>query len=155
MAFNNVILIGNLVADPELKQTPSGVSVATFRIAVQRRFAKPDDPVQADFFNVVVWRQQAEFVSRYFTKGSSAVVCGALQNREYTDQNGQKKFFTEIVADEVTFAGSKRSDNSQQRSGDNIYYGAEPQQGYGANASKPAQPVTNFEEVGGEDDLPF
>ena len=154
MAFNKVILVGNLVADPELKQTPSGVSVATFRIAVQRRFAKPDDAVQADFFNIVVWRQQAEFVSRYFTKGSSAVVCGSLQNRDYTDQNGQKRTFTEIVADEVTFAGSRRNDG-QQRQGDNMFYGQEPpQQGFGSGA-RPAQAAeSNFEEVG-EDDLAF
>lgn len=152
MAFNKVILVGNLVADPELKQTPSGVSVATFRLAVQRRFAKPDDAVQADFFNIVVWRQQAEFVSRYFTKGSSAVVCGSLQNRDFTDQNGQKRFFTEIVADEVTFAGSKKQDG-QSRPGDNMFYGEPPRQSFGGNA--PTAPAdSNFEEVG-EDDLPF
>lgn len=154
MAFNKVILVGNLTADPELKQTPSGVSVATFTLAVQRRYAKPDDAQQADFINIVAWRQQAEFVSRYFTKGSPMLVCGAIQTRNFTDQSGQKRYFTEVVADEITFVG-KKSDNNQQRSGDNIYYGAEPQQGYGAPASKPAQPVTNFEEVGGEDDLPF
>ena len=93
MAFNKVILVGNLVADPELKQTPSGVSVATFTLAVQRRFAKPDDAQQADFINIVVWRQQAEFVSRYFSKGSSMLVCGSIQTRNFTDQNGQKRYF--------------------------------------------------------------
>ena len=153
MAFNKVILVGNLVADPELKQTPSGVSVATFRIAVQRRFAKPDDAVQADFFNIVVWRQQAEFVSRYFTKGTSAVVCGSLQNRDFTDQNGQKRFFTEIVADEVTFAGRKQ--DSQPRQNDNMFYGQEPpQQSFGSTPKQSSAADSNFEEVG-EDDLPF
>lgn len=151
MAFNKVILVGNMVADPELKQTPGGVSVATFRIAVQRRFAKPDDAQQADFINIVAWRQTAEFVNRYFAKGSSILVCGALQSRDYTDQNGQKRYITEVVADEVSFVG-KKSDNP--RANDGVYYGAEPpQQGFGQ--SKPVQPETNFEEVGGEDDLPF
>ena len=74
MAFNKVILVGNLVADPELKQTPSGVSVATFTLAVQRRYAKPDDAQQADFINIVAWRQTAEFISRYFSKGKSILV---------------------------------------------------------------------------------
>ncbi len=152
MAFNKVILVGNLVADPELKQTPSGVSVATFTLAVQRRYAKPDDAQQADFINIVVWRQQAEFVSRYFAKGSSMLVCGAIQTRNFTDQNGQKRYFTEVVADEVSFVG-KKSDNPKS-SGDNMFYGEPPKQSFGAGAPGAAQPDTNFEDVG-EDDLPF
>lgn len=152
MAFNKVILVGNLTADPELKQTPSGVSVVTFTLAIQRRFAKPDDAQQADFINIVAWRQTAEFVSRYFTKGRSMLVCGAIQSRSYTDQNGQKRYVTEVVADEVSFVD--RKPDGQRAGGDGVYYGAEvPQQGFGA--SKPAMPETNFEEVGGEDDLPF
>ena len=147
MAFNKVILVGNLVADPELKQTPSGVSVATFTLAVQRRFAKPDDAQQADFINIVVWRQQAEFVSRYFAKGSAMLVCGSIQTRNFTDQNGQKRYFTEVVADEVSFVG-KKSDNS--KGNNDAFYGAEPQS-FGGNS---AAAETNFEEVG-EDDLPF
>ena len=151
MAFNKVILVGNLTADPELKQTPSGVPVATFTLAVQRRFAKPDDAQQADFINIVAWRQQAEFVKRYFAKGSAMLVCGAIQTRNFTDQSGQKRYFTEVVADEITFVG-KKSDNP--RNNDNTFYGAEPpQQVYGAPAAPAAD--TNFQEVGGEDDLPF
>lgn len=150
MAFNKVILVGNLVADPELRQTPGGVSVATFTLAVQRRYAKPEDAQQADFINIVVWRQQAEFVSRYFAKGSAMLVCGAIQTRNFTDQNGQKRYFTEVVAEEVSFVG-KKSDN--QKSNNDPFYGAEPtQQGFGANNSGASE--TNFEEVG-EDDLPF
>ena len=149
MAFNKVVLVGNLTADPELKKTPSGVSVVSFTLAVQRRYAKPEDQVQADFINIVAWRNTAEFVSRFFAKGSSMLVCGALQSRSYTDQNGQKRYVTEVVAEEVSFV-DRRPDG--QKSGDGVYYGAEPQQGF---AAKPAQPETNFEEVGGEDDLPF
>ena len=81
MAFNKVIIMGNLTADPELKTTASGLAVTTFSVAVQRKFAKQGDEVTADFFNVVCWRQQAEFVTKYFTKGSSILVCGALQNK--------------------------------------------------------------------------
>ena len=104
--LNKVILMGNLVADPEFKTTPNGVAVTTFRIAVGRRFAKQGDEVTADFFNIVAWRGLAEFVSKYFTKGRSIVVVGSLQNRSYTDQQGQKRVFTEIIADECTFAGN-------------------------------------------------
>jgi single-strand DNA-binding protein len=151
MAFNKVILVGNLVADPELKQTPSGVSVATFTLAVQRRYAKPDDAQQADFINIVAWRQTAEFISRYFSKGKSILVCGAIQSRSYTDQNGQKRYVTEVVAEEATFVERKSSDSP--RSND-MFYGQEPpQQGFAQ--ARPAQAAdTNFEEVG-EDDLPF
>ena len=128
MAFNKVILVGNLVADPELKQTPSGVSVATFTLAVQRRYAKPDDAQQADFINIVAWRQTAEFISRYFSKGKSILVCGAIQSRSYTDQNGQKRYVTEVVAEEATFVERKSSDSP--RSSD-MFYGQEPpQQGF-------------------------
>lgn len=148
MAFNKVILIGNLVADPELRQTPGGVSVVTFTLAIQRRFAKPDDAQQADFINIVAWRQTAEFVSRYFTKGRSMLVCGAIQSRSFTDQNGQKRYVTEVVAEEVSFV-DRRPDGQSKPAGDNTFYGAEPT---GANAS--GAPETNFEEVG-EDDLPF
>ncbi|MBP3332730.1 MAG: single-stranded DNA-binding protein [Clostridia bacterium] len=151
MAFNKVILVGNLTADPELKQTPSGVSVVTFTLAVQRRFAKPDDAQQADFINIVAWRQTAEFISRYFSKGKSILVCGAIQSRSYTDQNGQKRYVTEVVADEVTFVEKKSSDSP--RSND-MFYGEPPRQSFGAGAPAATQPDTNFEEVG-EDDLPF
>ena len=152
MAFNKVILVGNLVADPELKQTPSGVSVVSFTLAVQRRFAKPDDAQQADFISIVAWRQTAEFISRYFSKGKSILICGSIQSRSYTDQNGQKRYVTEVVADEATFVEKKSSD-SPRANGDNMFYGQEPpQQNFGGNAPRAAE--TNFEDVG-EDDLPF
>lgn len=154
MAFNKVILVGNLVADPELRQTPTGVSVATFTLAVQRRFAKPEDAQQADFINIVAWRQTAEFVSRYFSKGKPILVCGAIQSRSYTDQNGQKRYVTEVVADEVTFV-ERKGDSQPRNGGDNMFYGAEPpRQSFGGNSAQ-LEPETNFEEVGGEDDLPF
>lgn len=97
--FNKVILGGRLTADPELKTTPSGISVTTFTVAVNRRSAKES----ADFLNVIAWRQTAEFVTRYFRKASSICIVGSIQTRSWTDQQGQKRFATEIVADEVFF----------------------------------------------------
>lgn len=97
--FNKVILGGRLTADPELKTTPGGVSVTVFTVAVNRRSAKES----ADFLNVIAWRQTAEFVTRYFRKASSICIVGSLQSRAWTDQQGQKHFGTEIVADEVFF----------------------------------------------------
>ena len=103
MAFNKVILIGNLTADPELRQTPSGVSTCSFSIAVNRKMAKNNE---CDFFTIVTWRQTAEFVSRYFKKGKPILVCGQLQNRSWSDQQGNKRYATEVVADEVSFVGN-------------------------------------------------
>ena len=101
-SFNKVILIGNMTADPELKQTTGGISVCSFTIAVNRRFAKADQGQQnVDFINIVTWRQQAEFVSRYFKKGSSIVICGSIQTRSWTDDKGQKRYATEVVAEEA------------------------------------------------------
>ena len=98
--LNKVILMGNLTKDPEYKTTPSGVGVTTFSIAVGRRFAKQGDEVTADFFNVVAWRNTAEFVSKYFNKGRAIVVVGSLQNRSWTDQaSGQKRYVTEVALD--------------------------------------------------------
>lgn len=135
-SFNKVILIGNLVADPELKQTPNGVPVTTFRIAVARRFTKPGDEQQADFFDIVAWRQTAEFVTRYFSKGMPILVCGALQNRLWVDANNNKRITTEIVADEVTFVERK----SQQTAGEVPSYS----QGGG-----------QYEDLSSDDELPF
>ena len=105
-SFNKVILIGNLTAAPELKKTPGGVSATSFSIAVNRRFAK-DGQQQTDFINIVAWRQTAEFVARYFNKGKPILICGQLQTRSWTDQNGQKHYATEVVAEEAAFVENK------------------------------------------------
>lgn len=104
--FNKVILGGRLTVDPELKTTPSGVSVTTFSIAVTRGRSKGAEPV-TDFFNVVAWRQTAEFITRYFRKGSSVCLMGMIQMREWTDNSGQTHHVTEIVADEAYFVDKK------------------------------------------------
>ena len=90
-SFNKVILIGNLTADPELKQTQNGISVTSFSIAVSRRFSSKntENAQQADFINIVAWRNTAEFITKYFQKGKSILVVGSLQTRNWTDQNGQ------------------------------------------------------------------
>lgn len=103
-SLNKVILGGRLTADPILKTTPSGILVATFSIAVNRREKKGGE---ADFFNVTAWRQTAEFITRYFRKASSICVVGSIQTKSWVGQDGQKKFAVHIVADEVYFVDSK------------------------------------------------
>ena len=150
-SFNKVILIGNLVADPELKKTPNDVSVTSIRLAVGRKFKAADGTTPTDFFDVVCWRQQAEFVTKYFTKGSSILVCGQLQQRSWTDQNGQKRYTIEVVADEVSFVERKAATDARAARPDNgVYYG-EPPVAPGA----PSMPATNFQDLPTEDDLPF
>ena len=118
-SLNKVILIGNLTADPELKQTQSGISVVSFTIAINRRYQSKnatEGQQTSDFINIVAWRQSAEFVSRYFKKGKPILVCGSIQSRSYTDNQGNKRYVTEVVADEVGFVESKsesQSDASQ------------------------------------------
>lgn len=143
-AFNKVILIGNLTADPELKQTTGGISVTSFSIAVSRRVSsKNSDGTQTtDFFNIVAWRNTAEFVTKYFQKGRSILVCGSLQTRNWTDQNGQKHYVTEVVADEVQFVDRKPDGPTAAASATPAPYGASPKD-------------VAFEEMSTDDDLPF
>ena len=151
-SFNKVILMGNMTADPELKQTAGGVSVCSFSIAVNRRFAKPDQGQQnVDFINIVTWRQQAEFVSRYFKKGNPILICGQLQTRSWTDNQGQKRYATEVQADEVSFVNSAAQNGAPApQAGANAY----TPDAYGAPAFNSA-PSANFEEIPNDTDLPF
>ena len=148
-SFNKVILVGNMTADPELKQTTSGTSVCSFSIAVNRRFTKGEQGQQTvDFINIVSWRQNAEFVSRYFKKGNPILVCGQLQTRTWTDNQGQKRYATEGIADEVTFVGPATT-------------GGAPMGGGSYTPDAYATPSFNsasgasFEEIPGDDSLPF
>lgn len=104
--LNKVILAGRLTSDVELKQTPSGVAVATFSIAVNRKFSKEGEQ-QADFISCTAWRSSAEFISKYFRKGSSICIVGSIQTRSWKDSNGNKRYVTEVVADEAMFVESK------------------------------------------------
>lgn len=146
--MNHIDLIGRLTADPELKQTPSGTSVCTFTLAVQRQYKNKDGSRTADFINIVTWRQQAEFVSKYFKKGSQMAVGGSLQTRQYTDKNGNKRTAFEVMADSVEFVGSNNQGSKTENKAESF------------NPSSPA-PVTysqgdavDFAEID-DDDLPF
>ena len=139
-SFNKVILIGNLTADPELKQSQSGVSVCSFSIAVNRRLSKTNE---CDFITIVAWRQQAEFVSRYFKKGKPILVCGQIQTRTWTDKQNNKRYATEVVADEVSFVGGSESSTEAKNE---------------APAYMPSvyqSPSAAFEEIPADEGLPF
>ena len=105
--MNKAIIMGRLCADPELRTTPGGKAVTTIRVAVNRRFANEDGTRDADFIDVVCWRQTAEFVAKYFAKGRMIGVVGWLQTRSWTDKNGNKRYVTEVIADEAYFCGDK------------------------------------------------
>ena len=148
--LNRAILMGRLVADPELRQTPNGISVCSFTIAIDRNYAK-DRERQADFIDIVAWRQSAEFVSRYFAKGKMIIVEGSIQTRLYEDKNGNKRKAVEVVADNVQFGESKNAS-------------AGAPQDYRTPAQAPPQPAVSYSsgDVGDfaempadSDDLPF
>lgn len=150
--LNKVFLQGRLVADPELRQTPAGVSVATFRIAVDRDFKnKETGEKEADFVTIVAWRNTAEFVSRYFQKGRMAIVEGRLAMRNYTDRDGNKRTAAEVVADNIYFGDSRRDSESGGFS-----YSA-PAPSYNApNYGTPASSGDQFAELSEDDgELPF
>lgn len=108
--LNVVAIMGRLVADPELKTTQQGTSVCSFRIACDRNFARQGEQRQADFIDIVAWRAQAEFVCKYFQKGSLIAIEGSLQTRQYQDKNGSNRTAVEVVTSNVSFAGSKTAD---------------------------------------------
>ena len=150
--LNKVILGGRLTADPELRQTPSGVPVVSFGLAVNRRYQpKSTDGAnaqpQVDFINIVAWRQTAEFISRYFRKGSAICITGSIQTRTWQDAQGQKRYATDVVADEAMFVDSK---------GEGGATGSYPADTYNAPSysSAPTQ-APKFEELKTDDDLPF
>ena len=118
--LNSVIIMGRLTADPELRTTPSGLSVTSFTVAVDRNY-KSGDEKQTDFISVVAWRGTADFVTRFFKKGQMIAVQGSLQVRNYEDKNGNKRTAYEVVADNVSFCGSK------SESGNNTYAAARPE----------------------------
>ena len=109
--MNNVILIGRLVADPELKTTQSGLEVTSFRVAVDRPYSK-DGEKKADFIDVVAWRKTAAFICQYFSKGKPIVINGSLQTRSYEAKDGSKRFVTEVLAENVEFAPSSKNNGN-------------------------------------------
>ena len=135
--INNVVLMGRLVATPELKSTQTGVSVTSFTLAVERSYAKQGEERQADFINCVAWRNTAEFITKYFQKGSMLAITGSIQTRNYEDKNGNKRTAVEVVADSASFCGGKSESNNAPN----------------LNVSPPTD--TDFEEIEADDDLPF
>lgn len=152
--LNVVALMGRLVADPELRHTPQGVSVTTFTIAVDRSFARQGEQRQADFIDIVAWRSSAEFVCKYFQKGSMIAVDGSIQTRSYQDKNGNNRKAFEIVANNVHFASSKSG-------GGNGGAYSTAQQEYTREAPMPAAPSyavgsnDDFAVIDDGEDLPF
>ena len=149
MAFNKVILIGNITKDVELKQTQSGTSVCSFDIAVNRKINKDE----VDFITIVAWRQQAEFVWKYFKKGQAILVCGQIQTRSYTDKQGNKRTAVEVVADEVSFVGNRDTSPTAGASPSGADKG---NGGYGyVPTAYSTQNSQNFEAIPNEEGLPF
>lgn len=149
--FNKVIIGGRLTTDPELKTTQSGVQVTSFSVAVNRKYSGQDQQPQTDFINVVAWRQNAEFISRFFRKGSSICIVGSLQTRSWTDQNGQKRYATDVVADEASFVDSKKDSEGNSTSAKENGSQAK----YEAPAYIPESYLNPSLPVAGDEELPF
>ena len=161
--LNHITIMGRLTRDPELRRTGSGIAVASFTVAVDRDFGKNENgEKETDFIECVAWRQTGEFVSKYFTKGSMIVVSGRLQIRNWNDKDGNKRRTAEVVADNVYFGESKRSNEGNAYGGNS--YG---NNNYGGNAynapapsfggySAPAAPASDFAMLDDNDSqLPF
>ena len=151
--LNKVIMAGRLTAAPEVKQTPSGNTVCNIRIAVTRRVSGGDHP-ESDFFNVTAWNNTAEFIGRYFEKGSAICIVGRIQIRPYTNKDSNKRTATDIIAEEVHFVESKATAEA------NAYKDpvSHPYEVAGKPITAPANPVSpppHFEEIKTDDDLPF
>ena len=128
--LNHIVVMGRLTRDPELRKTASGVSVASFSVAVDRDFSQQDGKKETDFLDVVAWRSTAEFAAKYFTKGRMAVVSGRLQIRNWEDKEGNKRRTAEILAENIYFGDSKKEDDGGSASA--------PTQGFGAPAQSAA-----------------
>lgn len=150
--LNKVILMGRITQDLEVKQTPSGVSVLSFSVAVQRNYARQGEERQTDFINCVAWRQQAEFIGRYFGKGRMIAIEGNLRTRTYDDRNGVKHYVTEVFVDNVSFTG-ERAEGGYQQGG--YQQGGYQQNSYqqGGYNQAPSQPQNNYNESNSNDDL--
>lgn len=149
--LNHIVVMGRLTRDPELRRTTSGIAVTGFSIAVDRDFSGQDGEKAVDFIDCVAWRNTAEFVSKYFTKGRMAVVSGRLQIRPWTDKEGNKRRSAEVVADSVYFGDSKK-----ESTGTGGSYAAPPAPAVSSPSHGYVQPPQDFEEITEDDSqLPF
>ena len=151
--LNIVAIMGRLVADPELRTTPAGVNVCQFRIACDRNFARQGEQRQADFVDIVAWRQQADFVCKYFSKGSLIAINGRIQTRNYQDKNGNNRTAFAVVAENINFGGSKGTSSAKVDDGGE----AAPRSDAWPKADPPANygGVDDFAVIDDNDDLPF
>ncbi|MBE7002636.1 MAG: single-stranded DNA-binding protein [Ruminococcaceae bacterium] len=150
--LNHITIMGRLTRDPELRRTGSGIAVASFTVAVDRDFGKNESGErETDFIDCVAWRQTGEFVSKYFTKGSMAVVSGRLQIRGWTDKDGNKRRSAEVVADNVYFGESKRGNE-----GGNSAFASAPAPSFGGYSAPASAPASDFAMLDDDDaQLPF
>ncbi|MEE0358932.1 MAG: single-stranded DNA-binding protein [Faecalibacterium prausnitzii] len=151
--LNIVAIMGRLVADPELRTTPAGVNVCQFRIACDRNFARQGEQRQADFVDIVAWRAQADFVCKYFSKGSLIAINGRIQTRNYQDKNGNNRTAFAVVAENINFGGSKGTSSAKVDDGGE----AAPRSEAWPKADPPANygGVDDFSVIDDSDDLPF
>ncbi|WP_373481628.1 single-stranded DNA-binding protein [Acetobacterium sp.] len=147
--MNKVILLGRLTRDPEMKNTTTGKAVTRFSLAVDRRFKNKDGQKEADFFNIVVWGKQAEFAAQYLTKGSQISLSGRLESRSYDAQDGQRRYITEVVADEINFVSS-----GQKNSTAGYQQASAPQSNNNNNMSVMGLDE-DFHLMADDDDIPF
>ena len=148
--LNRIVIMGRLTRDPELRRTQNGTAVASFSLAVDRDFKNQNGEKETDFIDVVAWRNSAEFVSRYFTKGRMAVVEGRLQIRDWTDRDGNKRRSAEVIADNVYFGDSKRDAESGGSYGG---YSAPAPASYGAPSSSEPDQFSQLDD--NDSELPF
>lgn len=149
--LNVVAIMGRLVADPELRTTWNGTNVCSFRIACDRNFVQQGQERQADFIDVVAWRKSAEFICKYFQKGSLIAVEGSLQSRQYQDKNGNKRTAVEVLANQINFAGGKKPGGQPVDDG-----GEAPPKDYREPAPAYSQgSADDFAVISDDDDLPF
>ena len=152
--LNSVVLMGRLTAEPELRHTPNGIAVTSFTLAVNRSYAKAGSERATDFIDIVAWRNTAEFVSRYFTKGQLVAVEGSIQTRTYQDKDGNNRKAFEIVANNVHFAEAKR-DSASRGGFDNSSTENSYQQQSDVAPSFENGSADDFREIPADDDLPF
>ena len=145
---NCAVVMGRLVADPELRTTGNGISVTSFAVAVDRRFARSGEDRQTDFIDVIAWRQTADFVCKYFRKGSMIAIEGSLQTRTYTDKEGNKRKAVEVLVNRASFCGSKSETGTAGASRFDTPAG-------NTGASYASAGADDFESIVDEDDLPF
>ncbi|HHT25585.1 MAG TPA: single-stranded DNA-binding protein [Clostridiaceae bacterium] len=146
--MNKAILMGRLTKDPELRTTQNNISVCSFTLAIDRRFKNQQGERETDFIPIVAWRQTAEFAARYFSKGARMALVGSIQPRSWEDENGERRYITEVIADEIYFADSKRQQDDNY-DGSNYYNSGSP-----GSVQQPSGPKVSLDIPEGEGFMP-